>query len=62
MIEQPNPLLVASFPLILSPKIDFLLSSRASHSSDKDDTTHIVMSPLEFMQRLGALVPIGLRN
>jgi hypothetical protein len=26
-------------------------------SSDKDGTTHIVMSPLEFMQRLAALVP-----
>jgi hypothetical protein len=41
-IEQPNPLLVVSFPLILNPKIDFLLSSHVLHSSDKDDTTHIL--------------------
>ena len=26
-------------------------------SAYKDGTTHIVMAPLEFMQRLGALVP-----
>ena len=26
-------------------------------STFKDGTTHIVMSPLEFMQRLAALVP-----
>ena len=26
-------------------------------SAFKDGTTHIVMSPLEFMQRLAALVP-----
>jgi putative transposase len=26
-------------------------------SAYKDDTTHIVMAPLEFMQRLAALVP-----
>jgi len=27
------------------------------YSAFKDGTTHIVMSPLEFMQRLAALVP-----
>jgi hypothetical protein len=34
-----------------------LVSFAQLYSAFKDGTTHIVMSPLEFMQRLAALVP-----
>ena len=48
-------------PSILCCHICALFDSRSQCSSVKtpwrDGTTHIVMSPLEFMQRLAALVP-----
>jgi hypothetical protein len=42
-IEQPNPLLVVSFPLILNSKIEFFLRSSASLRSYKDGTTLLSM-------------------